>query len=234
MELNEKKKLVIRGFGLIYAVFAIILIYLFFLSPSVELKEVLTDSGKIVFITNPTERQVNNITVYFFENNEKKIVKKIEFLKPREEKEIDLNQFKGKNKVKLFAEAPFHNPFELTVLLETMQVKLSYNVKVQKSIFKNTEFELILEVCNKGKTANGIKIKESHETSFFKEQPIQKTINVKTNECKEISYTLTPIETGLTMILFNIEFENNTGSITKELIIKETQNYSTDINNISD
>lgn len=230
MELNKKKKLVLTGFAVIYIVFGIMLFYLFFLSPSIELKEIITVTGKEVYLINSTERTINNIEVYFFENNEKKVIEFIESLESKKQKKIDLTQFKGMQKINLFASAPFHNPFELEVLLESAEINLSYNIKTPKNIFKNTEFELILEICNSGRTAEGIKLMKAIEKEFFKEESETRIVSVKNNECNEIKYNLTPTKTGLTVILFNIEFENNIGSITKELLIKETNDYLNEIN----
>jgi hypothetical protein len=234
MELNKKKKLVITGFAVIYIVFAVILLYLFFLSPNIQLKEIISNSGKQVYLINSTEREIHNIEVYFYENNEKKIIESVNLLKPGEQKEINLTQFKGMQKIKLFAEAPYHNIFELEISLESAEINLSYNIKSPKTIFKNTEFELILEICNSGKPAKEIKIMQAHEQEIFKEESKTHFVSVQNNECKEIKYNLTPLNSGLTVILFNIEFENNTGNVTKELLIKETEEYSEQISKINE
>ncbi|MBN2127670.1 MAG: hypothetical protein JW703_04780 [Candidatus Diapherotrites archaeon] len=221
IEFNKKRKLVIRGFAVIYAVFAVMLLYLFFLSPSIELKESISNSGKQVFLVNSTEREIHNTQIYYSLNGEKKIIESFESIKPGEQKEIDLTPFNGMHSVELFAEAPFHNAFRLEVLLESGQVNLAYNVKVQKTILINQEFELILEICNSGKNAEGIKIMESHEEDYFKETAGTKTVSVESGKCSEVNYFFTPLKSGKTVMLFNIEFESNMGSITKELFIQE-------------
>ncbi|MFH1587924.1 MAG: hypothetical protein ABIA76_01135 [Candidatus Diapherotrites archaeon] len=221
IELNKKRRKVFYGFAAVYVVMLLALGWLFFLSPGIELTEEINSGGKTVYAVNQSGRIQNNVEVYYFINEEKIIVKKIDSMKPEQIIEIDLSEFQEMDSIQLFAEAPFHNAFSKIIPLQSSSFELNYRIKAPTLNFTGTPVEVNLVIENKGKAIEGIKLSETHDNEALRGENGVKTISVSKNESKEIAFLFTALKPGKTEIIFNVQTPNNTEELKHEIFISE-------------
>jgi hypothetical protein len=210
IELNKKRKKVLYGFAVVYAVMFLALGWLFFLSPSIELMEETIGGGKKVYLVNTSSHIINNAEVYYFLNEEKKILQTIESINPQESIELNLSNFQGYSSVELIAEAPFHNSFKKTILLTGISSELSYRIRAPSSNFVGSPVEIVLVIENRGNSAEELNVSETHDTEALEASNGMKSISVSENGSAEVLFLFTPLKSGETEIIFNVETSNNT------------------------
>lgn len=220
LELDKRRKRVLYAFAAVYAVFLLMLGWVFFLSPSVELMETI-GAQKKVFAVNPTEQGLQEVKVFYLQGNEKKLLKEIGLMQPNEKIELDLTQFEGMQEVELVATAKFHNEFRKKIILAGTSFNTKYKVIAPTKIFEGEEFELAVEIENSGNEAMQLNAAESHDNEFLSGTNEKKSLLIPANSSKEAVFSFKALKAGATEILFNIEIGNNTEELTHEIFISE-------------
>jgi hypothetical protein len=219
-EVNARKKRAITVFVALYVVFAAVLAYLFFLSPSAKITEDPATIGKMVYIENDSTQVMKNLQVYYIHEQEKKVLFETKKLYKGEKKEIDLTQITGMDEVELFVTADFHQTYSKKIPLIMQKLSMSYTVKTPADIFENAQFETILEICNTGNVATEVKVTQQHDLQYFTEDKEQKFAKINPETCNSFRYSLKPLKKGETVMLFKVEFQKSTEEIKKMIEVK--------------
>ncbi len=195
----EKRKFLV--FGVIFAVFAIIIIYLLFFTAGLKFSKEFESGKTKVFIENESVHLIRNIKI--FANEE--LLQEVLELKPGEKSEIILP---ASPFVKLSAQAPFHSTITTDISISNISnVDFKYSTSYPKPVLAGFGFELALELCNNGDGVR-VNVNETHDKEFFEEGFQADSISVAGKECKTIKYNLTPLKKGETLLSFNIKSEN--------------------------
>jgi len=205
----EKRKQALFFFLAVYAIFAIIIVYLFLFNQGLEIQEEYNPELEIkeVYVTNTTERIINNVKLGFYDD--KRLIKEnnVGTLLPKEKilinfSGIDLNQ------ITLVAEAPFHMAFERKIILQRSGL-FSANFVFPSDILFGRNFGFTIEVCNDTKKEAQYSTEEAHSIEFFSEPSQRNILTIPASECREVAYNLTPIQKGDTTIYFNVNSANS-------------------------
>ncbi|MEK6957404.1 MAG: hypothetical protein AABW99_00275 [archaeon] len=206
----EKAKKAKFFFLAVYALFGIMLIYLFLFNTGLAIEEKFNEENgqKEIYLKNTTDRQINNVTVkYREEEGEPKDLNMFASLAPNEEQRIYTGSISA-NQATIIVQSPFHSTIEKLVVLRAKQ-EITLTMSFPSDILFGKSFAFSVEACNNTATEKQVKIAENHEKGFFSEPNKTDTITLKAVECKQIDYSLIPIQKGGTTIYFNLNTENN-------------------------
>jgi hypothetical protein len=220
--LEQRKKLALAVFGVIYLVFGLMLVYMLFFNVGLALDEKYdAEKGdKILVFKNASSRVIKDITIsYIDETGKKTELQKIVAAAPGSETEINLSQFMGKSELDIFVEAPFHISVDRKIALKASSTGLAYNLQFPGLVIAKTPLMFELQMCNNLDFNREITVEESHETEFFAEAPATKPVSLEPNGCTTLDYTLVPLKEGSTVIYFNVKVANNTEKIEKKVDI---------------
>ena len=220
--LEQKKKLALVVFGVIYLVFGLILLYMLFFNVGLTLDEKYdAEKGdKILVFKNASSRMIKDITIsYIDETGKKTELQKISSSAPDSENEINLSEFMGKTEIGIVVEAPFHISVDRKVALKASSTGLAYNLQFPGLVIAKTPLMFELQMCNNLDFNREVTVEENHESEFFAEAPETKPVSLEPNGCTTLDYTLVPLKEGSTVIYFNVKVANNTEKLEKKLDI---------------
>jgi len=221
--LPQKGKKMLYWFLFIYAVFGLMIIYLFMFVPGLEILEEFNEAEntKEVYVYNSTDRVINNVSIKFRTSETdltEKDLNKFSSLGPKEKKLVALNNLAA-NTIILSAHAPFHATIEKLIVLRNKDdttIKLNF----PSEIFFGKTFGFSIELCNNTNKEEEFKITESHESAFFSEPGKTDTSKVGVGECTKISYSLTTLEKGDTTIYFNVKSSNTNEDFEQKITVE--------------
>ncbi len=210
----KRKKRSLAGFFLIYLTFVFMLVSLVVFTPGMKFIE---EEGQVK-LKNNSVHIIKNVRVELADGTPVDCIPQI-----MPGSVIDLNVPENKRPTKIIATAPFHATVEKTLLpLGESGFRLVWSVKYDTPVQAGKEFELKLKLCAQNAGLSNLLIKESHGENLFKEKNENRVIPLlKKGECREISFTLTPILAGKTIVKFELEAENFAKKIEKEIKIEE-------------
>lgn len=215
-----KGKKILYFFLAIYAMFAVVIIYLFMFNSGLEIVEEFNEDElrKDVYVFNNTQRIIHKVNVKYKIGNDEIDLNSFRFLLPQERKLVPLDSLRL-SQVTLVIEAPFHVTLEQLIVLraagETL-IKASFPSTV---LFGKT-FNFTMEVCNNSGREDKFKIEENHNPTFFSEPPRTDTLIIEDRSCKNVEYSLLPIQKGETTIYFNVDSSNTTDKVEQEIKVE--------------
>jgi hypothetical protein len=196
--MQERKKRALILFSFIFIAYLSLAAYLIFLAPGLKF-EIIEDK---LYLKNESSHVINNIVVSAQDGS---IIDCIDELKPAELVRIVLPVDKKIGMVT--AKAPFHREAKKELVLEERKsTVLSIEVTHEKAVL-GERFKVFLELCNRSNEDFFVKVEESHEQSFLKEENKIVKIGVKAQECKSVPYEFTPVKKGTVILNFNISGE---------------------------
>ncbi len=221
---NAKKSRMV--FLFIYLIFAVLLVYLFMFNTGLEITENVDVNANLkqVFLENTTNREINNISIFYKENEQienAEFLEKIDTLKPGEKK---LVEFEGidSNQIVLIVKSPFHLTFEKMVLVNPTSTKkdVSVSLDIPSNVLFGKNFEFHVETCNDSTEQQQIKIEEIHENRFFSEPSRTNIVTINSEECKITDYSLLPIMQGETTIYFKVNISNSIKELEQTVVVE--------------
>jgi hypothetical protein len=214
----EKRKQAMFFFLAIYAIFGVLIVYLFLFNQGIEITEDYNPEleTKEVFVENTTGREINGVKIGFYDE-EKMLLKETEIgtLQPKEKRPIDFSGM-DLNTVTIVAEAPFHMAFERKIVMQRTGL-VRVNFAFPSDILFGRKFEFAIELCNDTKREIQYSIEEEHSTEFFSEPAKRNTITIPEANCREIKYSLTPIQKGETTIYFKVNYANSSETFQQKI-----------------
>src|SRR3989338_6055 len=223
--MNEgRRRLVVMFFLFIFVVFGGMLAYLTLFNTGLEIDERFNpETGeKIVLFKNNSSRIINNVVISYIHPVEgKKALDDFPAVKPQQEVPLDFNSIRNLGQITIVAEAPFHQAVEKLVVLKAGETGLVYNLNFPSKIFKGSTFNFEFELCNEQAGKKTTLITEVHNETFFAEGGTEKEIEIDSMDCTQVTYFLTPTQTGETTIFFNVKIANNTEKLEKRVVITE-------------
>ncbi|MCD6478923.1 MAG: hypothetical protein J7L44_03495 [Candidatus Diapherotrites archaeon] len=209
--MQERKKRALIIFSFIFIAYLSLIAYLVFFAPGLKF-EIIEDK---LYLKNESSHVINNIVVSAQDGS---IIDCIDELKPAELVRIVLPVDRKINMV--IARAPFHREAKREIVLEERKsTMLSVKVTHEKAVL-GERFRVFLELCNKSNEDFFVKVEESHEQSFLKEENKIVKIGVKAQECKSVPYEFTPVKRGMATLNFSITGELFREKITESIEIK--------------
>ncbi|MCR4368995.1 MAG: hypothetical protein NUV67_03760, partial [archaeon] len=185
------------------------------------IEETLNEQGneKQVFVVNETERIINSVSVQY-RDLEGNVHDLNEFgsLYPKEKRRVFFDEVNS-NSVDLIVSSPFHATVEQKIVLRRegdVAIKFSFpeNVMFGKS------FAFSMELCNNEEAETKFKVEETHEKDYFSEPNKTDTVTVQAGACKQIAYSLIPVQKGDTTIYFNVNSSNTNKQLEQPVTVE--------------
>ena len=209
--MQERKKRALIIFSFIFIAYLSLIAYLIFFAPGLKF-EIIEDK---LYLKNESSHVINNIVVSAQDGS---VIDCIDELKPAELVRIVLPVDRKINMV--IARAPFHREAKREIVLEERKsTVLSAKVTHEKAVL-GERFRVFLELCNRSNEDFFVKVEESHEQSFLKEENKIVKIGVKAQECKSVPYEFTPVKRGMATLNFSITGELFREKITESIEIE--------------
>jgi len=207
----QKARKVLYWFLFAYAVFALIIVYLFLFNSGLEITEEFNElkGTKDIYIYNNSDHPINNVSIKYLLNKEDKLENDLNtfyLLEAKQKKLLNLDNISA-NTIILLATSQFHMTIEKTIVLQRKE-NTSIKINFPDEIKFGKSFPFSIELCNKTNQKEDFKITEEHEVGFFSEPNKTETTSIQPEECKKISYSLLPTEKGETVIYFKIKSAN--------------------------
>lgn len=227
--LPEKRKRVVLFFGLIYALFFVLLYYLLLFNQGLALVERADEATGKTFavVSNESSRVIYNVKIsYINVAGQKVTLEELPKLMPSAEQAVSLASLPGELKeAKVVAEAPFHVSVEKRVATQAVSktIRLSISISAPETAIIGSAFTLTLKVCNQGDAVENVRIEEQHSLDFFPQDMNSTAIGVANGKCKTLEYRFMPAKDGETVIYFNIEAYDTIQKIEKNIRIETTQ-----------
>ncbi len=189
----------------IYLAFIVMFAYLFLLSNPIEIVELYDQKSgvKQFFLRNNSDRQINDISLVFFDARlGRELKSEVVSLGPNERFFIDFGDFSS-SEIRIVAEADFYGKVEKSVfrVVERPYIRTVF----PKSVFFGQRFDFFLEYCNTSNSDLTVQVQESHDRVFFLERNESKSAVLAAGECREFSFNLLPAFRGQTKIYFNVQ-----------------------------
>jgi len=209
--MQERKKRALLLFSLIFAFFFVLVAYLLLMSPGLKFEII----EKKLYLKNESSHVIHDVQV---RTEDGTIIDCIDALKPGELVRIILPP--EKKSALVVASAPFHREIKQEVSFENKEMSPLKLSTSHEDATINGKFKVFLEVCNNSSEDSYIKVAESHERSFLKEENKTIIVNVKAGACKKIPFEFTALQRGTTFVTFNISGELFKESISEEIVIE--------------
>lgn len=209
-----KKKRTLTMFAVTYIVFGAAFIYLMLMTPGLD----FVQEQSQIYLMNNSGHVIHDIEV---ENSVGERIAFVETMVPQQKELLDVE---GGGTITLSASAPYHATAQRSFTFtgeEGREVKFDYKLTVPRVVIVDINFDVEIELCNKGDELDALQIGKSHSALFFREGGSGKTIALGKAECESVVFTLTPLKVGKTKIYFNVKALSYSREIEKEITIEE-------------
>ena len=204
----EKQKRVAFAFGAITLLTLFILVYVFFFYSGLDVEDAKLSAGRLTStIANPSLHGITEIKAYVEdENGNLHLIAEKDVLWPGKTFPIELSRdFIVNDRIVVVVEAAFNQTLRKTFSISKgFGVKLRPTLNTPSSMFKNQPSTVGLELCNEGIALDAVTIEPSYNEAFFQSNALKESFPLKRSECVSRSYSFVPLQSGLSVITFNI------------------------------
>ncbi|MDO8427791.1 MAG: hypothetical protein Q7S92_01115 [Candidatus Diapherotrites archaeon] len=201
----QLKRKVTLVFFFLYAIFGIILMYLFFFNLGLTFERQIIEGQPIIVLKNNSLHLIRDINLLDSKGESKLSLAQ---LLPGEQSVVDLSLFSGN---KISATAPFHSSAEIVLaqggnISNLTAPKLAYNSTYPVPAIVSQLFPVSFDVCNSGQQSADVVLSFAFDVQFFSSSSIEQTVTIAGSECKNLSFQFMPLKAGDSSIRFVLQY----------------------------
>ena len=222
---DTRRKRIAKVMLALYGVLGGALAFYLFLTPGIALDSFQENGQLFLVVKNDSSHAIENISVQTEKQGTQTTIAHIQRLEARQAQFISIQPAYGySNRFEFVAQAPFHASQKKVIETHTGEAQPQASVELKLSIPETINafnaFDLNAQLCNPTPELILMQFKETHAPSFFAENDFTATLALNAQECTTQTIHLTPLQTGATQILFNINVEDTTSSYQQEITVE--------------